>query len=152
MAVLGDDPLRTVNDDVEKMLRSGVNALKKGVEEELVQKRKEGKRLEKVVAKIEKLADDPESFPVEIVYEHTGRKSGELFPTKTETLSLEGPEDALKAARKLEKSLPRWEKIRQEAIVDLKQRRETLEAMRRNLSEVQDGWQSLLRDVVVTIG
>jgi Asp-tRNA(Asn)/Glu-tRNA(Gln) amidotransferase A subunit family amidase len=152
IAVLREDPLETVNDDVKKMLQSGVRALKQGVDDELAEKRREGARLDKMVARLEKLADDPEAFPLELEYEHTGRKTGEIFPTKTQTLTLDGPEDALKAVKKLEKSLPRWEKIRQEAIADLKQRRETLEAMRRDLSDVIEGWQSLLRDVVVTIG
>lgn len=152
IAVVRDDPLETVNDDVKKMLQSGVKALKQGVEDELKEKRREGARLDKVVAKLEKLADDPEAFPVELEYEHTARKTGEVFPIKTQTLSLDGPEDALKAAKKLEKSLPRWEKIRMEAIEDLKQRRKTLDAMRKNLSDVMEGWQSLVRDVVVTIG
>lgn len=151
ITVLHDDPLETIRDDVRKMLGSGVRAIRKSIDDELARKRKEGARLEKVVAKIEKIAEDPEAFPTEIVYEHTARKTGDSFPTKQETLTLDGPEDARKAVKKLEKAMPRWERIRTDAIGELKQRRETLDEMRRHISDVVDGWHGLLRDVMVTM-
>ncbi len=133
------------------MLRSGVRSLSKSVEEELAQKKKEARRLEKVVERVEELAEDPDAFPAEIEYAHTARKIEGGFPTKVETLSLEDPDEALKAARKIRKSLPRWEKFRKEAVDDLKHRQATLNEMGRHLSDVVDGWRGLLKEVVLVL-
>ncbi len=151
VVALSDDPVAVVAKDVKKILRSGVRSLEKSLEEELEQKKKETRRLEKVITQVEALAEDPEAFPAEIEYVHTARKVDSGFPTKVETLTLTDPEEALKAAKKIRKSLPRWDKFRKEAVDELKQRQATLGEMGKDLSDVIDGWRSLLKELVLVI-
>jgi hypothetical protein len=151
VVALSDDPFKVVTQDVRKMLKSGVRSLKRSLEKELADKEAEAVRLQEVVETVEELAEQPDAFPVEIEYQHTARKAGLGFPTKIETLELTEPEDALKAAKKLKKSQPRWEKYRKEAVDELKQRQATLAEMGRDISDVVDGWRGLVKEVVLVI-
>lgn len=130
------------------MLHNGIQQLRRSVDEELELWRGLTTRLKKLTARLTKLAEDPDAFPLELEYEYPGRGEGDEYPLKSETLSLETREDALKAAQKLERSLPRWDKLRREALDGLRRRRDTIDAMGDDLAEVVSGWQGLMRDVV----
>ena len=148
----GRDPLKTVRADVKKMLRSGTKSLKRTVEAELEAKSEEGERIETVVEQLHDLAEAGEdAFPTELTFERTAKSGATKFKVTTETVSLTAPEEAAQAARKLEKSMPRWGRIRDAAIEDLKAREETLGQVGKNLPDVLDGWRGLMKEVLVVM-
>lgn len=152
VAATGRDPLTVVRADVKKMLRSGTKSLKRTVEAELEAKSEEAGRIETVVEKLQDLADAGESaFPTEFTFERTAKSGTTKFKVTTEVVTVADPDEAAKAARKLEKSLPRWGRIRDAAVEDLKARQETLALVGRNLSDVLDGWRSLMKEVLIVM-
>jgi hypothetical protein len=88
---------------------------------------------------------------LEVTYSRTARSTGEGFVLKTETLTLNDAEEALKAAKKIEKSLPNWTKIRDEMIAELKRQQETIKSMTGNLSDLVESWRGVLKEVLVTM-
>lgn len=150
--MLADDPIDAVAKDVKKMMRSGVRSLKRGIADELAEKRAEVKRLEKVVKEIHALSEDPNvEYPAQITITRTARSHDRGLVTKTETLEFENAKEAKKGAEKIERSLPKWDKLREQMLDDLKQRRKSLGELSENLSETVESWRGLLRDVLVTM-
>lgn len=138
--------------DVKKMVRSGARAIQRSVSDELAEKKAEVKRIKKVVVKLRAIAEDDDvEFPVEVTYQRTAKSTGEGFVVKTETLELNDADEALKAANKIEKSLPNWTKVRDEVIADLKRKQDTIKDLTGNLSDLVESWRGLLRDVLVTM-
>jgi hypothetical protein len=70
---------------------------------------------------------------------------------KTETLVLNDHEEALRAARKIEKSLPSWTKTRDEMVDDLKRKQETIKSLTGNLGDLVESWRGVLKEVLVTM-
>lgn len=152
VAALRDNPVEVAARDVKKMLRSGVRSLKRVADREVAEKEAEGDRLEEVLETIRSLAEDPGSeYPTEITYTRTAKDSARGFATKTETIEMSDPEEAKRAAEKLEKSLPQWTKHREEMLDDLRRRRQSLDEAGRHLTEVVDSWRGLFQEVLVTM-
>jgi len=151
-AAHSDDPVAAVNKTVKRMLRSGARSLKREVADDLSEKKREEARLEDVIERIRELAADPEvEYPVEISYSHTARDAASGLVTKTETLTFENADEALQAAKGIEKRMSRWAKLRVQMVDDLKQRQKRVGEISGNLSEFVDSSQGLLKDIIVTL-
>ena len=147
-----NDPIPEVTEDVKKMLRSGVKALERGLADELTEMKAEEGRLLELIETVQCIAEDPDAeFPQEISYSRTAKNGEAHFATTTDTLNLSDAEDALKAAQRIEKSLPRWRQLREEAIAELRERQTTLGLVGRNLSDLVEGWRGLMSDVLMNM-
>ena len=152
VAALSDNPVDVAAGDVKKLVRSGAKSLEESVADELKEMKNEVKRLQKVVDSLRKIAEDPKvEYPTEVTYSRTAKGAGEGFVEKTETLVLNDAEEALKAAAKMEKSLPNWTKTRDEVVADLKRKQETIESLKGNLSDLVESWRGVLKEVLVTM-
>jgi hypothetical protein len=151
-AAHSEDPLGAVTKTVKRMVRSGARSLKREVAEDLTEKKREEKQLEKVIEEIRSLAEDESTdYPVEVTYSHTGRDASSGLVTKTETLTFTDADEALQAAKKIEKRMGRWAKLRSQMVDDLKQRQNRVGEVTSNLSEFVDSSRPLLRDIIVTL-
>jgi S1-C subfamily serine protease len=152
VAALSDDPVNVAAGDVKKLVRSGAKSLERTVADELAEKKKEIRKLEKFVASLRKLAEDPKAeYPQEVTYTRSARGVGEGFVEKTETLVLNDAEEVAKAADKIERSLPNWTKVRDEVIAELKRKQETIESLKNSLSDLVEAWRGVLKEVLVTM-
>jgi septal ring factor EnvC (AmiA/AmiB activator) len=134
------------------MVRSGARSLKREVAEDLSEKKREEARLKDVIQSVRKLAADPTvEYPVEVSYSHTARDAAVGLVTRTETVTCENAEEALQAARKIEKRMGRWAKLRAQMLDELKQRQKRVSEVTGNLSEFVDSSQGLLKDIIVTL-
>ena len=145
------DPVAELSREVGKLVKKGARRMKRNVRQELEEKESEIKELKKVVKKVEKLADDPDSLPAEITYQHTARHASQGLVTKTETLELEDEESARKAAKKMNKRIKRWTKYRDQMLEELEQERQYLSDTTRNLSEFVDTSRPVLGEVLATM-
>lgn len=152
VAALSENPVDVAVGDVKKMVRSGARSIDRDVSDELAEKKAEVKRLKKVVVELRSLAEDGGvEFPVEVTYSRTAKRAGDGFVLKTETLELNDAEEALKAAKKIEKSLPNWTKIRDEMILDLKRQQDTIKELTGDLPDLVASWRGVLKEVLVTM-
>jgi hypothetical protein len=147
-----DDPVGAVTTTVKRMVRSGARSLKREVAEDLSEKKREEARLKDVIQSVRKLAADPTvEYPVEVSYSHTARDAAVGLVTRTETVTCENADEALQAARKIEKRMGRWAKLRAQMLDELKQRQKRVSEVTGNLSEFVDSSQGLLKDIIVTL-
>jgi hypothetical protein len=152
VAATSDDPVAVAAKDLKKLVRSGARSLDRSLTKELADKKSEVTRLTKVVASLQKIAADPKvEYPMEVSYSRTAKGTVGGYVVKTETLTLANSDAALSAARKIEKSLPRWTKLRDEFVEDLKRRRESVEDLTGNLSGLVESWRGMLKEVLVTM-
>lgn len=150
VAALRDDPVAVAAGDVKKILRSGVRSLKRVANKEMADKEAESERLEEVIETIRSLAEDPDlEYPTEITYTRTAKDAVKGFATKTETIEVNDPEEAMKAAEKMERSLPQWDRNREQMLEDLQRRRHSLDDASRHLGEVVESWRGLFQEVLV---
>lgn len=146
-----NDPVAELSREVGKLVKRGARRMKRNVRQELEEKEAEIKELKKVVKQVEKLADDPDSLPTEITYQHTARHASRGLVTKTETLELEDEEAARKAAKKMNKRVKRWTKYRDQMLEELEQERQYLRDTTKNLSEFVDTSRPVLGEVLATM-
>ena len=150
VAALSDNPVDVAAGDVKKLVRSGARAIERTVVDEIADKKAEVKRLQKVVDSLRKIAEEGGvEYPTEVTYSRSAKSAGDGFVLKTETLTLNDAEEALKAAKKIEKSLPNWTKIRDEVVVDLKRKQDTIKTMTGNVSDLVESWRGVLKEVLV---
>lgn len=151
-AAHSEDPLVAVTKTVKRLVRSGARSLKREVADDLTEKKREEKQLEKVIEEIRSLAEDQATeYPVDVTYSHTARDAASGLVTKTETLTFVDAEEALQAAKKIEKRMGRWAKLRSQMVDDLKQRQTRVGEVTSNLTEFVDSSRPLLRDIMVTL-
>jgi hypothetical protein len=152
VAAHSDDPVGVASKDVKKLLRSGAISLERSVSDELVEKKAQYVRLTELVVTLDDLAEDPAvEYPAEVTYTRTARSPSEGFVVKTETLVLNDPDEVLRAARKIEKSLPSWAKLRDEVMDDLRRKQDMLKSLTGSLSDLVDAWRGVLQEVLVTM-
>lgn len=145
------DPVAELSKEVAKLVRKGARRMKRNVGQELEDKSSEIAELKKVVKEVEKLADNPDSLPTEVTYQHTARHASHGLVTKTETLELENEEDARKAAKKMKKRIKRWTKYRDQMLEELEQERQYLKTTTKNLSEFVDTSRPVVGEVLATM-
>jgi len=152
VAAHSDDPVGVAAKDVKKLVRSGAISLGRSVSEELVEKEHQYVRLTELVTTLDDLAEDPKGeYPAEVTYTRTARSPGEGFVVKTETLLLNDSVEAARAARKIEKSLPSWARLRDEVSDDLRRKQDTLKELSGSLSDLVESWRGVLQEVLVTM-
>ena len=109
-------------------------------------------QLEDVANSIKELATNGEfESPIEISYAHTARDGSQGPRTKIETITLTDAEEASDAARVIEKKMHSWDKLREQMLVDLKQKQGQLEEMKRGLSDFVDSSKRLLPEVFAVL-
>ncbi len=141
-----------VNKDVLRIARNGARSLLRELATRETTKKNELKTLKKVAAAITKMAEDPDAeYPIELTYLHTARDSVRDLVTKTEERIVNDGEEAMAVVRNIEKNSARWETLRDEMIIELKERQKEVGAMKRNLSSFVQSLQPLLREVLVTL-
>ncbi len=137
--------------DVAALAGAGAEALEGTLAAAVADKKREIVELGRVAASIQSMADDDASFPAEIEYSHTARSGTKLLVTKTETLTLGDRDEALNTAALLEKRIGGWEKLRDQMLVDLKDRQRQLRALKGTLSGFVDSSRGLVGEVLATL-
>ena len=146
------DPLGAVVKDVKKLMKSGITSLQRSVTEDLAENKTEITRLHAVVKSLRALAASPKTvYPVEITYYRSANSIGDGMVTKTETATLASGDEATTLGDQIERSLPKWEKLRDAMGEELKERRKSLERLTASHTEVVDGWRGMIQEVMATI-
>lgn len=141
-----------INKDVLRVARNGARSLARELATQQTTKKKEMQTLKKFAKKIEKLAENPDTeYPTEITYLHTARDSVRDLVTKTEERVVNDADEAMSVVRNIEKNMPRWEGLRDEMIIELKEKQAEVAAMKRNLSSFVQTLEPLLKEVLVTL-
>lgn len=149
---LSDRPAAIAAKDVKAIVRRGIRSLRREIDRDIEEKQTEIQRVEDVVEQLEAIAEDESSeYPMEVTLERTVKSPVSGLVTKTEVYLLENQSDAQRAAKKVEKSIPRWGRLRDQMLIQLDERRERLGALSSDLSGVVDSWQGLINDVLVTM-
>lgn len=152
MALKGDKPLDAIAEDLAKLTKSGVRVIEREIENELKTKRAELKQLQKVVDQARKLAQakDPK-LPKEITYYHTARAAAQGLITKTEVVEVTTKDEADSCADSIEKSLGRWENLRDQMVDDLKKKNTRLAQLDETIPDFVRAQRSLLKEVVAIL-
>lgn len=146
------DRVKRATKDVTRLADAGTQALEGELAAAVADKKREIAQLSKVAASVQSMADDDDaSFPAEIEYSHTARTGTKLLVTRTETLTLSDRDEALNTAAMLEKRIEGWEKLRDQMLVDLKDRQRQLRALKDSLSGFVDSSKGLVGEVLATL-
>jgi len=149
---LSDRPAAIATKDVKAIVRRGIRSLRREIDRDIEDKGTEIARIEKFVEQLVMIAEDASSeYPMEVSHERTSKSPVSGLITKTETYLLENQSDAERAAKKVEKSIPRWGRLRDQMLIQLDERREGLGALSQDLSGVVESWQGIINDVLVTM-
>lgn len=149
---LSDRPATLAAKDVKAIVRRGIRSLRREIDRDIEVKAGEADQIEEAAEKLRALAErDDVEYPMEVSFERTAKSPVHGLMTKTEVYELEDQTDARRAAKKVENSIRRWGRLRDQMLQELEDRRERLGALSRDLSLVMDSWRPLLRDVLVTM-
>ena len=141
-----------VEDDIRRLTQAGIRQLERDLEEEISQKKKEVRQLEKTVTVITKLAEKKDTvFPTEVEYQYTSRRGRDELVTRTEEVVLEDPDHAVKEAEKLEKRLDRLGRLRDQMVENLKGRRQTIKEAKSEVRHFVSGTEGLVGEVLATL-
>jgi len=147
-----DDAVGEVTGDVLKLAKAGAKAMEKDLADELVRKKTEIVQITKTAAATRVMAENPKvTYPVEITYSFTARDATGEMITKTDTLTPENPEEAMKAADTIEKNMPSREKLTGLMVIDLKEKQKALARMTKSLAEFVTTTHGPLRDVIANL-
>jgi len=142
------DPVEEASKHVKKLARDGTRAIAKDLADETADKRAETKQIKGVAKALLKLAKDRKTeYPAEVIYVHTTKNPAQGLVTKTETLTLNDAGEAEDAAANLEKRLPRSSDLKDQMLVELKQKQKVLDEMKAGLPEFVDSSKPLLGEV-----
>jgi hypothetical protein len=146
------DPVAVVSDELVRVTKSGVRVIEKEVEVELKEKKSEMKRLEVVVAKARKLAESKNpKLPTEISYSHTARAAAQGLVTKTETVTITAADEAGSCADQIEKSLNRWESLRDQMVDELQRKQAQIEIVQGNVPEFVKSQVRMIKEVMAVL-
>jgi hypothetical protein len=146
------DAVAAVTSDVTKLTKAGVRSMEKDLADDLETKKKELSKLKRVATSLEKLAGAKEdAFPTEVEFSHSARDSSRGLVTKVETLTLEDASEAQQAAEKIHKRLDSYGKLRDEMIVELKQRQKQIDEMKKEVGSFADSSRRLLTEVLAVL-
>lgn len=146
-----DQLLDDIAYDVNRLTKSGLGALEKDLETEISEKRQEIKRLERLVKDLSKLAGkDSSEFPIEVEYNYTAAQEDDYI-TKTAELELDGPDSAEQAAKKLEKQIDRYGRLRDQMVESLKLKRKALGETKADLKDFVGSTRPLAKEVLAVL-
>lgn len=138
--------------DVHRLTGAGVRALERDLDDEIAEKRREVKRLERTIEALTSLAAEKEAaFPSEVIYTYTGTRGRGVYITKVEELLVEDSEGAARAAAKLEKGLARFGRRRDAMVEELKQRRVAVRDAKNDLGDFVRGTHNIVGEVLATL-
>ena len=151
-AATSGDPISKATKDVTKMVRSGSRSMKREIAATLVSKETEISALEEVAASARELGDAEDlPAPAEITYSHTALDASVGLITKTETLTVTDTKEAQDVAATIAKSLPKWDKLRKQMLIELEEKQRLLGLVTRDLSTFVGSLPGLLREVIATL-
>lgn len=152
MAVETGTSVADVSNDVMVMAQSGADFMAADLKEALAAKRTEMARIRKAATAARDLVDRKEdSFPTEITYSYTARDSSQALITKTETVTVNAPEEAPVIANTIEKNITGRGKLNDLMIIDLEHKRGQLGAMSKKLPDFLTASHGLLREVIANL-
>jgi hypothetical protein len=152
MAIKGKNPLDSIADDLSKLTKSGIRVIEREVETELKGKKTEIKRLEKAVAEARKLSEGkPDAFPMQFSYTHTARAAAQGLITKIEIVEFAAPDEASSCADSIEKSLSRWESLRDQMIDELQKKQSQLGKLHTGLPDFVKAQRTMIREVIAVL-
>lgn len=138
--------------DIHRLTGAGVRALERDLDSEIAEKRRELKRLERTIEALTALAaEEEEAFPTEVAYSYTATRGKGVYVTKVEELVLEAPDEAARAAAKLEKGMGRFGRRRDAMVESLKQRRDSVRQAGREVQDFVRGTHRLVGEVLATL-
>lgn len=141
-----------VEADIRRLTQAGIRQLERDLEDEIAQKRKEIRQLEKTVSAMAKLGEKDETvFPTEVEYQYTSRRGKDELVTRTEEVVLEDPDHAVKEAEKLEKKLDRLGRLRDQMVENLKKQRQTIKSAKSEVKSFVNGTEFLVDEVMATL-
>jgi hypothetical protein len=152
MALRGAEPFDKIADDLAKLTKSGIRVIEREVQDELKAKKTELKKLQKTVDQARKLADskDPK-LPTEITYVHTARAAAQGLVTKVETVEVTSKDEANSCADSIEKSLGRWENLRDQMVDELKKKEAQLSILGEQVTDFVQAQRSMIKEVVAIL-
>lgn len=152
-AANSEEPVAAILEDLRRVIAEDARALKDELAATVAAKRSEISELEHVVASARTLseAEDPD-YPAEISYSHTARDPTQGLITNTERLTVSDDQEAEDLAGTIEKSLSRWDKLRDRMLQDVQEEQRRLTQLTRELSDFVDSVEDVVRDVIVTLG
>ncbi len=152
MALRGENSLDVIADDLAKLTKSGVRVIEREIEDELKMKRSELKQLQKVADQARKVAEakDPK-LPTEITYLHTARAAAQGLITKEVVVEVTTKDEAQSCADGIEKSLGRWENLRDQMVDELKKKNAQLSTLNDSIADFVQAQRSLIREVVAIL-
>lgn len=145
-------PALLASKDVKTIVRRGIRSLRREIDKDIEVKASEAEQIQEAAEKLRAIAEDENAeYPMEVSFERTMKSPVHGLMTKTEVFELEDQTDARRAAKKVENSVRRWGRLRDQMLGELEERRERLGALSKDLGLVMDSWRPLLRDVLVTM-
>ena len=148
----GEKGLDSATKDIAKLAKSGVRSIRKDLDSEREDKRKEAKGLAAAVKALRKMADDGKSeWPAEYSYTHTARSPSRGLVTELEELELASPDEAHAAADTIEKHQESWEKLRKEMLEELKSKDQQWADLIGSLSAFAGAYRGLLEEVLFMV-
>jgi hypothetical protein len=143
------DRVAAAKNDVRRLAVTGADDLDRDIKALLVSKTKELDLLRSVAVALRGLAGDMNaSYPAQIEVSFTHRSALGHLVTKTEALTLGDAGEALRNAEDLESREEGREKLRDQMIEELKERRRQLSAMRRDLPSFVESSDQLVAEVL----
>lgn len=141
-----------VEADIHRLTQAGIRQLERDLEDEISEKRKEIRQLEKIVSAMAKLGEKGEdAFPAEVEYHYTSRRGKDELVTRTEEVVLEDPEHAVKESEKLEKKLDRLGRLRDQMVENLKKQRQTIKNAKSEVRSFVSGTEVFVDEVLATL-
>jgi len=146
------DPIHAVAIDVQRLTRAGIRAIERDLECEIEQKGGEIKQLERTVQALSGLAAEaPSAFPTEVAYTYTATQGNGVYVTKEKELLVEDANSAENAAKRLEKGLARFGRLRDQMVATLKQRRSSVREAEAETQHFVQGTHRLVGEVLATL-
>ncbi len=141
-----------VTRDMATLADAGADLLERDLADQLEAKKAEMQQLKKMARSLHALAaDKATAYPMEIEYSHTARNGSRGLFTKIENVTLNEAGDATSAAAAIEKRIDSYTKLRDEMLIDLKQKQRLVAEMRVELPEFVEWSNGLILDVMATL-
>ena len=152
LAHVQDDAIHEVESDVHRLTGAGIRAIERDIESEIAEKRKEITQLKRMVEALTKLAaEEADVFPKELTYRYTLMQGKDVYVTKEKELLVEDAGSAEAAARRIEKGIDRFGRLRDQMIEMLKQRRKTVQEASEEVDSFVQATDGLVTEVLATI-
>jgi hypothetical protein len=146
------DRVAVAAQDMALLADAGAKSLEQDLVELLDGKKNELKELKKVAKSVTALAADKKAtFPTEIDYSYTARNGTRGLFTKVETVTVNDADEALSAAAAIEKRFDTATKLRDEMLIELKQKLRQVGEVRKDAPAFIEASSGIVVDVLATL-